>query len=268
MGEKAAPKRGDASPESVIPRALVSRAVRYRPLLVSTVFMLAGVAGLMMMLFAHPSERPARSLPNDDDSDNREGGTGISSKRPPDRSRYLDLDALDWGSTRFSSPEELGYEETRTIEAVVSATHSVEQLAAQVDGRSAGQRIQIAPAMSAKLVGIAFDIVAATPEKQPVVKGASTRWQWDIRPKKETYDTQALTFSLWAHIEGNGGEQDYAVLTLKHDIKVRVTPVERAAAFVQGNWQWLWTTLLFPVMGWIYARRRPLRLRTQTSFDS
>jgi hypothetical protein len=37
---------------------------------------------------------------------------------------------------------------------------------------------------------------------------------------------------------------------------VRVTFLSQLSSFVKDNWQWLWTAILIPVVGWVLARGR------------
>ncbi len=46
------------------------------------------------------------------------------------------------------------------------------------------------------------------------------------------------------------------IRTFTKTIRVRVTLGRRLAGFVGDNWQWLWGTLLVPLAGWLWARRR------------
>ena len=52
-----------------------------------------------------------------------------------------------------------------------------------------------------------------------------------------------------------GGERVYAIQTFDEKITIQVSWSETAGTFVKENWKWLWTTLLVPIAGWLWAKR-------------
>jgi hypothetical protein len=43
---------------------------------------------------------------------------------------------------------------------------------------------------------------------------------------------------------------------LSEEIKIVVTWQQKVSVFVGENWKWLWTTILVPLLGWLWERRK------------
>jgi hypothetical protein len=48
------------------------------------------------------------------------------------------------------------------------------------------------------------------------------------------------------------------IRTFEETIAVNVTLSQRVSSFFANNWQWLWTAILIPIIGWLISRRRRL----------
>lgn len=188
---------------------------------------------------------------------------GLEEATPPleDRSSPLSLvdqvlESLDLGNLAFNTPEVMGYSETREVELLLSTKESPEELASALpDGPSGtAEGIRVAPEMEAALVGSGFSIEAVTPVRQAVSTLQRTRWAWTIKPKDKGAQTLHLTLS--ARIKVEGKDTPYVVQTFSREIKVEVTIWGTILDFFSKNWQWLWSTLLFPLALWWWKRRR------------
>ena len=61
---------------------------------------------------------------------------------------------------------------------------------------------------------------------------------------------------LSAVVNRQGQDRQYTIRTFARTLDVDVTLQDRLGDFVGGNWQWLWATLLVPVVGWALRQRR------------
>ena len=63
-----------------------------------------------------------------------------------------------------------------------------------------------------------------------------------------------------AHITlPDGDKRPYVITTKDAVIHVNVTLGQQVNEFVAANWQWLWATFIFPVVGYRFTRRRRRR---------
>jgi len=121
-------------------------------------------------------------------------------------------------------------------------------------GQKEGATINVSDQMEARLTGFGFAIQAVTPEIQAVSDKSTTEWKWDIKPAEPGLQRLHLTVSALLSIEGSRVPR--AIRTFDRTIDVQVTSQERLSFFFTENWQWLWTAILIPIVGWLWGRRK------------
>jgi hypothetical protein len=110
--------------------------------------------------------------------------------------------------------------------------------------------------MEARLTGYMFNITAITDEIQAVSESHNTEWRWEIHPKEE--GKHSLHLTLTALIEVDGHSTPRAIRTFDKIIEVTVTRTQKLFNFFKNNWQWVWTAILIPIMGWLWKRKKLL----------
>ena len=108
--------------------------------------------------------------------------------------------------------------------------------------------------MEAQLTGTGFTIQAQRPDLQAVTSEQITRWKWEVTPTEQGRQTLHLT--LAARIDVAGRDTPLVVRTFHREIQVEITVPQRVSGFVQNNWQWLWATLIVPVAGYVWSRKK------------
>ena len=100
----------------------------------------------------------------------------------------------------------------------------------------------------------------ASPER---VEGVRTQlpnlfkriWKlWQVEATKEGEHRLHLTLTAILEVEGESMQRK--IETFAHMITVEVTTGQRVSRFVANNWQWLWTAILIPIVGWLWRRQR------------
>jgi len=119
--------------------------------------------------------------------------------------------------------------------------------------------IRSSPVAQARLTGQSFQITAITAEEQPV-SSTTTTWEWEVVPK--TRGNHPLHLSIDAVVSGGSDPLKKTVQTFEKQIAVKVSMVAWAGNAIAANWQWLWTTLLVPIAGFIWAKRRKTTNKT------
>jgi len=102
------------------------------------------------------------------------------------------------------------------------------------------------------MTGQNFEISAVTPEILAVSSVEDTQWTWDIRAKQG--GVQQLHLTVSAIIRVNDKSTPRVVRQFDRQINVRVQLGHQIAGFVKDNWQWLWTALLVPAVGWLWSK--------------
>lgn len=163
------------------------------------------------------------------------------------------LRQLDAGSIAFNAPERMIAGQTTDIRLLLSPQLSQEALKEQLQGLPGtlqGATVRIAPQMEATLSGQHFAITAITPSVQSVSRDEPTEWRWQVTANSA--GQHRLHLVLNATVEG----ASRTLRTFDRTIDVDVTFGQQVSGFVSGNWQWLWTTALVPLAGWMWKRRR------------
>lgn len=177
--------------------------------------------------------------------------------------------SLPQGSALFNPPEQMRQGETKTVEVrVVPVTEEEIEEDEEVQATltadfETGQEVIIIPlrvstVMRARLSGAAFTIVPLMEEEQ--IKSPDKpylSWMWEVTPEKSGQQRLTLTLSVVVNAEGMGDKTH--VTTEVRDVQVSGNPVYSAARFMNSNWEWVVTGLLFPAVGWGWNRLRQRR---------
>jgi len=163
---------------------------------------------------------------------------------------------LPVATVAFNTPTELGRGETATIKLLLSpATISIAELEDRVDeaGQKSGAHVKYSRVMEATLASEDFDVTPLSREQQFVAAGQDTEWLWQVKPTRT--GVLHLFLTLNAIIEVGDQTNAYKVKTFSRTLTINVSLGTHVRDFVAGNWQWLWTAVLFPVGLWFYRRR-------------
>jgi len=166
------------------------------------------------------------------------------------------LNVYPIGNMAFNVPESVGIDETFTVRLILSPKKSVADIQNELD-RSFNSVIQtgqvrLTPQMETRMTGQNFEISAVTPEILAVSSVEDTQWTWDIRAKQG--GVQQLHLTVSAIIRVNDKSTPRVVRQFDRQINVRVQLGHQIAGFVKDNWQWLWTALLVPAVGWLWSK--------------
>jgi len=174
------------------------------------------------------------------------------------------LAALPIGNIAYNRPTKMNLEETVNIRLVLSPSMSVQDLQSLLQSHLkshetiAGHQVKIASQMKAHLTGSNFSINQVTDEIQPVSLSIPTTWQWQVTPKKEGTHLLQLTLSVIIFLSDER-LPPRAIKTFEDTIEVEVSIVTKIAEFVKGNWPWLCTVLLIPLVRRLWKKRKLLQ---------
>lgn len=103
------------------------------------------------------------------------------------------------------------------------------------------------------LSGDGFEITPLNGEEQVVSSDTFTQWAWDVTALRA--GEQALNLLVTVRVfAGELGERGRDLPVIMKGVQVRVDPVYSVRSFVGRYWQWLATTLVLPLGGWLYKR--------------
>ena len=177
---------------------------------------------------------------------------------PPNSVELMDqiLRELNWGNIAFNAPTTMRYAQSQSVELLLSPALSVEDLQAKLHQKAGAEsaHVRVSNRMEAQLTGTGFTIQALRPDLQAVTSEQITRWKWEVTPTEQGRQTLHLT--LAARIDLAGRDTPLVVRTFHREIQVVITVPQRVSGFIQGNWQWLWATLVVPIAGYLWSRKK------------
>lgn len=166
------------------------------------------------------------------------------------------LASLEWGNIAFNTPQSMNLGDTTSIQLVLGLDTEIDDLKKEIEatGEKEGARIRVSDRMEAHLSGLKFTIIPNVPEELAVSKSEFTKWEWEVKPQAQGRQKLHLTLSVLIVIDGTSTRR--TIRTFERDIEVEVTRRQWIAAFLEKNWQWLWTAALVPIAGWLWSRRK------------
>lgn len=198
-----------------------------------------------------------------------DNGSGNSAERSirvrplPIEPPPIDLSAIDAvlekmhvANIAFNAPKLMNLGSATTIHLVLGVHKTPSELKDLIksQGEKRGAEIRISDEMEARLTGFNFTIKAMTAEKQAVSQVHNTEWKWEVKP--ESVGEHQLHLTLSATLFVDGRSMTRSIRTFDETINVEVTWQKQASDFIENNWQWLWVTLLVPLGGWIWAKKK------------
>jgi hypothetical protein len=166
------------------------------------------------------------------------------------------LEELELGNIAFNAPRQMNIREEVDIQLLLDLEKPIDELKQWIEarGEKEGARIRVSDRMEARLTGLDFAITAIMPETTAVSRRESTEWRWKVRPLSAGPHSLHLTLSVILDV--NGVPTPRVIRTFDRYIQVDVTWGQRLDLFFERNWQWLWATVLVPIVGWLLRNRK------------
>lgn len=164
------------------------------------------------------------------------------------------IDQLSSASFGYSVPKEANIDDAVEVDMIVNPAITVDQIKDQLpDGQKVGQTIQISKVIQATVTSTDFEVTPITPERQVVMGNQNTTWKWSLKPKSVGPNKEVkITVTAIVIVDGERTERYLETYTGK--VKVDITAKQRLAKWFHDNWQWVWGSLLVPVLGFIWAK--------------
>jgi len=172
-------------------------------------------------------------------------------------------------SFAYNAPESLALDQTTTVQLLINPSSSPDALATQAvkGGSVISGTVEITPRMKAELIapdGSAFAITALHDSPEQLVSATqTTKWEWQVTPKKE--GLQHLTLVIYRLVKYQGQDYWREVKTYQSDIAINVTLSQRIQAL---DWNWfggvLITAILVPAFWrWVDHSKKRRRAASQ-----
>ena len=166
------------------------------------------------------------------------------------------LNQMAFGNIVFNAPTQMNIADSSKLQLLLSLNDSVEELKKNLTelGTTYSSQIGVSNRMEAILTGEQFEISNITPEVQAISSTRTTEWNWNITPLEPGF--QKLYLTMNAVIEVNGQSTPRMIRTFDQTIEVFVTPSQKINRFISEHWEWLWATLILPLIGWLWHYKK------------
>ncbi len=168
---------------------------------------------------------------------------------------------LQQGKLAYDVPSKMmeGRQEQIEVRITRGIALDVENLLKQkLRGSAQVESIQVAPFMTVELHdadGSTFKIVPLTQDRQPVAGDGYTRWAWIVTPLQSGPQTLFLSVGTRFKLPNHDEETRFKPVYEKN-ITVQVDHMFEAKHFLSTNWQWLTATLIIPLVGFLWHRKK------------
>jgi len=171
---------------------------------------------------------------------------------------YIDeiLGNMAEGRIAFNAPDSVvELEQSFSIQLLLEPSKTAGELETRISasGPTESHQIKISETMKARLTGSGFEITAITSEEQLVSARETTEWKWEVKAVKP--GTQRLYLTVSAIVKFQDETKTRAIRTFEREMLVKVSLGKKISIFVGKNWQWLWTALAVPAVGWLWKRK-------------
>jgi hypothetical protein len=243
-------------------RSPVYRVRAYGTLLSFVGLILAGVWGVVT--FSHYSPRQVR-LPGEASQPISEVGKVQHDIGAPQYGTNVELDqtirsSLKSGEIAFDVPTMMiqGKPEKAEVRITRGASDEITRLLKKDMRAPEVAMIQVTPFMIVQLRAVYDSIFAITPltqDKQVVGDHDYTPWGWSVTPLD--WGPQSLYLCVGTRFKLTGGQEETRFAPLyERTIVIKVDHAWQAKRFLSGNWKWLSTTVVFPLLVLIWRSSR------------
>jgi hypothetical protein len=164
------------------------------------------------------------------------------------------LGQLRQGNIAFTVPAEMFFGEDSEVNLVIDTTTTQKELERLAGPGAISSTLLVSKVIVTKLIAPSFEVTPVTPERQALIDGQPTKWQWKLRPTEN--GKHKVNLSVTAVLKVDGQSVERFIVTFERDIFVHVTIKNRLETFWASNWQWLLGTLVLPLAAWLWHRRR------------
>ncbi|WP_417914657.1 FlgO family outer membrane protein [Candidatus Electronema sp. JM] len=156
-------------------------------------------------------------------------------------------------------PEKIESKSSALVRVSIDAKKEIEEYKKYVREKlkDLDEKVIVTNKLSASLSGLDFDVSRTTPEVQFSLKDDVIEWKWEVKPKLSGVHELHLTISIILNV----GKEVLPQIIYTSDKKIiaKEDTLQNILTFIKDNYQWLWATILVPVVGLFLRKRNPRR---------
>jgi len=162
------------------------------------------------------------------------------------------LAQLSGAAMILEAPASANVQDVIHVRLIIDPSKSTAQLVTMSNTAVVAKTIRISKIVEAKLVATGFDIVSMSSTRQAISQTELTTWQWDLSGASPGSHLIYLTINAVVTVDDTKVER--TINTLDTSILIEITNSQQLTALIQQYWQWIWSTLLLPIIVWLWKR--------------
>jgi len=183
--------------------------------------------------------------------------TTKAKSKAPDKDQISDdiMSQLEPANMVFTvDPKRSNISEQISVTMLIDFTKSIDELKklTKESEITSSARIEVSKVVIARVIAPDFNVVAITPEEQPVSHTSVTEWQWELIPLKT--GKHEIHVSVNAEVNVDGASKVRNIETFSETIVIEITPWQVIRGWLSQYWQWLFTTLILPLGLWAWKK--------------
>jgi hypothetical protein len=163
-------------------------------------------------------------------------------------------DQLHTSTLGFVLPHTANIDETFSAKLLIQPEIEIAEMEKQFTGQGhvVTAKIVISNIATATLISEDFIITPTTPIEQAIAQTQATIWEWDLRAK--SVGKHHIKLSVDAVITIDNKSTQYHLQTFEQDVTITITKQQQLTSWIKQYGQWLWTTLLLPLIMFVWKR--------------
>jgi len=156
----------------------------------------------------------------------------------------------------LEAPASANVQDVIHVRLTIDPPKSTAQLVTMSSTAVVAKTIRISKIVEAKLVAAGFDIVSLSSTRQAISQTEPTTWQWDLSGAPPGSHLLYLTINAVVTVDDVKVER--TINTLDTSVVVEITNAQHLTTLIQEYWQWIWSTLLLPIIIWLWKRYKQI----------
>lgn len=152
-------------------------------------------------------------------------------------------------------PKQSNISDSISITLLIDVSKSAEQLTSIVKNAEiiTSAKIEVSKVVIAKVIAPDFNVIAITPEEQPISHTEYTKWEWELIPLRPGKHQIHVIVNAEVNVENVSKVRN--VETFHETVEIEITPLQVIMAWIAKYWQWSFSTLILPLGLWVYKKK-------------
>lgn len=142
-----------------------------------------------------------------------------------------------------------------SVTMLIDVSKNIEELKSIVKNAEivTASNIEVSKVVVARVIAPDFNVIAITPEEQPISHTEVTQWEWELIPLRTGKHQIHVTVNAEVNVDGVNRVRN--IETFRETVEIEITLWQVVKGWISQYWQWSFSTLLLPLGLWYWKRR-------------